>query len=106
MKFNLCLITFYIIHYIDGTVVEQDSGNMVQDEGNMVQQEGNIIPDGNHMAEEELPMGHEVVQLQQQEVTAMEVQPDVQQTIQIDQSNGLCEQHIQVQIVEQESDYV
>ena len=82
----------------DGGMVDQDGnmlpqgGAIVTQDSDMVSQESDIVADTNHITEDEVAMEHE------QEVTA---------TIQIDQSNGLCEQHIQVgELVEQESDYV
>ncbi len=75
----------------EGNMAPQES-DMVAPDGDMVSQEGEIVEDRNHITEDEVAMEHE------QEVTA---------TIQIDQSNGLCEQHIQVgELVEHENDYV
>ncbi|XP_028401752.1 uncharacterized protein LOC114524772 [Dendronephthya gigantea] len=87
-----------------GDIVEQEGGMITQD-GNVVQREDDITSEGNivtaedgvvagtnHITEDEVAIEHE------QEVTA---------TIQIDQSNGLCEQPMQVgELVEQEGAYV
>lgn len=95
----------------DDVVQQEDDmvpqGDIVPQEDDIVAQESHVVADGNHMTEDEVAMEHDVVQLQQQEVSSVEVQAHVQQTIQIDQSNGLCEQHIQVgELEEQENVYV
>ena len=108
-----------------GDMVQQE-GNMVAQEGDMVQREGNMVPqEGDIVAQEAMVTqeddmvsqeGDIVAQADDIEATrnhitedevAMEHEQEVAATIQIDQSNGLCEQHIQVgELVEQESDYV
>lgn len=81
----------------EGDVVQQEGGMVDQDaivteDSDMVSQESDIVADTNHITEDEVAMEHE------QEVTA---------TIQIEQSNGLCEQHIQVEeLVQQGGGYV
>lgn len=106
--------------------VSQQAGDMVAQAGDMVQQEGNMVPqEGDIVAQEAMVTqeddmvsqeGDIVAQADDIEATrnhitedevAMEHEQEVAATIQIDQSNGLCEQHIQVgELVEQESDYV
>lgn len=93
--------------------VEQEAGDMVQQDGGIVDQDGNMLPQGgaivtqdSDMVSQESDIVADTNHITEDEV-AMEHEQEVTSTIQIDQSNGLCEQHIQVgELVEQESDYV
>jgi hypothetical protein len=72
--------------------ITSQEGDIVEEEGDIVEHARGIVEERNPITVDEVAMEHE------QEVTA---------TIQIDQSNGLCEQHIQVgELVEHEHDYV
>lgn len=64
----------------DGDIMDQE-GSVAHHEDGVDEQDGDMVADANHITEDEVAMEHE------QEVSA---------TIQIDQSNDLCEQHIQV----------
>ena len=69
----------------EGDIAQQEDGMVDQDA--IVTEDSDMVADTNHITEDEVAMEHE------QEVTA---------TIQIEQSNGLCEQHIQVEELVQE----
>ena len=88
----------------EGEIVQQ--GDMIGQEDNMTSQEGDIVAEGGDIVSHSRGIVEARNPITEDEV-AMEHEQEVTATIQMDQSNGLCEQHIQVgELVEHENDYV